>query len=140
MATVTSYGATEEVTGSCHILEVDDIKVMIDCGMFQGEVEEQNQGPFAFKASEIDYLLVTHAHLDHIGRIPKLIKEGFKGKIYATDATKDLAYIILRDSAKIMNEDFATKYKKAARKAIEKNCYRHCMDRWMFKQLLTCNG
>ena len=120
MATVTSYGATEEVTGSCHVLEVDGRRVMIDCGMFQGEVEEQNQGPFAFKASEIDCLLVTHAHLDHVGRIPKLVKEGFDGKIYATDATKDLAYIILLDSAKIMNEDFATKYKKAARKAIEK--------------------
>jgi len=119
MATVTSYGATEEVTGSCHVLEVDGIKVMIDCGMFQGEEEEQNQGLFAFKASEIDYLLVTHAHLDHIGRIPKLVKEGFTGKIYATSATKDLAYIILLDSAKIMNEDFATRYKKAARKAIE---------------------
>ena len=120
MATVTSYGATEEVTGSCHILEIDGIKIMIDCGMFQGDLEEQNQGSFSFKASEVDYLLVTHAHLDHVGRIPKLVKEGFSGKIYAMDATKDLAYIILLDSAKIMNEDFATKYKKAARKAIEK--------------------
>ena len=120
MATVTSYGATQEVTGSCHILEVDGIKVMIDCGMFQGKEEDQNQGLFAFKASEIDYLLVTHAHLDHVGRVPKLVKEGFSGKIYATAATKDLAYIILMDSAKIMNEDFETKYRKAARKAIEK--------------------
>lgn len=120
MATVTSYGATDGVTGSCHILEVDGIRVMIDCGMFQGDEEEKSQGPFAFKASEIDCILVTHAHLDHIGRIPKLVKAGFHGKIYATAASKDLAYIILRDSAKIMNEDFATKYKKAARKAIEK--------------------
>ena len=120
MATVTSYGATDEVTGSCHILEVDGVKVMIDCGMFQGAEEEQNQGPFSFNASEIDHLLVTHAHLDHIGRIPKLVKEGFSGKIYATTASKELAYIILLDSAKIMNEDFETKYKKAARKAIEK--------------------
>lgn len=119
MATVTSYGATQEVTGSCHILEVDGRKIMIDCGMFQGMEEEQNQGPFGFKASEIDCLLVTHAHLDHVGRIPKLVKEGFCGKIYATVATQELAYIILLDSAKIMNEDFATKYKKAARKAIE---------------------
>ncbi|QSZ41616.1 MBL fold metallo-hydrolase [Sulfurimonas aquatica] len=120
MPTVTSYGATQEVTGSCHILEVDGISIMIDCGMFQGEEEDQNQRPFAFDPSKIDYLLVTHAHLDHIGRIPKLVKEGFKGKIYATPATKDLAYIILMDSAKIMNEDFETKYKKAARKATEK--------------------
>lgn len=120
MATVTSYGATGEVTGSCHLLEIDGVKIMIDCGMFQGEEEDQNQTPFPFKASEIDYLLLTHAHLDHIGRVPKLIKEGFEGKIYATAPTKDLAYIILMDSAKIMNEDFETKYKKAARKAIEK--------------------
>lgn len=120
MAKVTSYGATEEVTGSCHILEVEGINIMIDCGMFQGEEEELNQGPFSFDASEIDYLLLTHAHLDHVGRVPKLIKEGFEGKIFSTVATKELASIILTDSAKIMNEDFATKYKKAARKAIEK--------------------
>ena len=120
MATVKSYGATGEVTGSCHVLEVGGVKVMIDCGMFQGEEEDFNQRPFDFNASEIDYLLVTHAHLDHIGRIPKLVKEGFVGPIYATAATQELAYIILLDSAKIMNEDFETKYKKAARKAIEK--------------------
>ena len=120
MATVTSYGATGEVTGSCHVLEVEGVRVMIDCGMFQGEEEDLNQRPFDFNASEIDYLLVTHAHLDHVGRIPKLVKEGFVGKIYATAATQELAYIILLDSAKIMNEDFETKYKKAARKAIER--------------------
>jgi len=119
MAHVTSYGATQEVTGSCHILEVDGIKIMIDCGMFQGEEEQENQRPFAFNASEIDYLLVTHAHLDHTGRIPKLVKEGFSGKIFTTLATKELVYIILMDSAKIMNEDFETKHRKAARKATE---------------------
>lgn len=120
MATVTSYGATGEVTGSCHVLEIEGVRIMIDCGMFQGEEEEKNQRPFAFKPSEIDYLLVTHAHLDHIGRIPKLVKEGFEGKIYATSATQELANIILLDSSKIMNEDFQTKYKKASRKAMEK--------------------
>jgi len=120
MAIVTSYGATQQVTGSCHVFEVNGIKVMIDCGMFQGEEEEQNQGHFPFQATEIDCILITHAHLDHVGRIPKMVKEGFSGKIFSTAATKDLAYIILSDSAKIMNEDFATKYKKAARKAIEK--------------------
>lgn len=117
MATVKSYGATGEVTGSCHILEVEGVRVMVDCGMFQGQEERENENPFAFKASEIDYLLITHAHLDHIGRIPKLVKEGFKGKIYATSATMDLADVILRDSAKIMNEDFETKYKKESRRA-----------------------
>jgi metallo-beta-lactamase family protein len=116
MAVVRSYGATQEVTGSCHLLEIGDKKIMIDCGMFQGEEEQLNEKPFGFDAKDIDYLLVTHAHLDHVGRIPKLVKEGFKGKIYATAATMDLAEIILLDSAKIMSEDFQTRYKKALRK------------------------
>jgi len=119
MATVKSYGATKEVTGSCHILTIDDKNIMIDCGMFQGEDEELNDKAFEFDPKSIDYLLVTHAHLDHVGRIPKLVKEGFNGKIYATSATMDLAQIILMDSAKIMKEDFQTRYKKALRKAKE---------------------
>ena len=120
MATVKSYGATKEVTGSCHILKIDDVNIMIDCGMFQGEDENKNAEAFYFDPASIDYLLVTHAHLDHVGRIPKLVKEGFRGKIYATAATMDLAEIILMDSAKIMSEDFQTKYKKAQRKGREK--------------------
>ena len=120
MATIHSYGATKEVTGSCHLLEVDGVKIMIDCGMFQGEDEDKNAEAFYFNPADIDYLLVTHAHLDHVGRIPKLVKEGFKGKIYATSATMDLAEIILLDSAKIMTEDFQTRYKKALRKGKEK--------------------
>lgn len=120
MATVQSYGATQEVTGSCHILEIGTKRVMIDCGMFQGEEESLNERPFAFNPSEIESLFLTHAHLDHIGRVPQLVKEGFKGKIYTTAATKDLAYIILLDSVKIMNEEFNTHYKKALRRAQEK--------------------
>ncbi|QOP44572.1 MBL fold metallo-hydrolase [Sulfurimonas sediminis] len=120
MATVRSYGATKEVTGSCHVLKIGGVKIMIDCGMFQGEDEEKNEEAFYFEPSSIDYLLVTHAHLDHIGRIPKLVKEGFRGKIYATAATMDLAEIILMDSAKIMSEDFQTRYRKALRKGREK--------------------
>ncbi len=116
MAIVKSYGATQEVTGSCHVLELADVKIMIDCGMFQGEDEQKNEADFGFDASSIDYLLLTHAHLDHVGRVPKLVKEGFKGKIFATSATMDLAEIILLDSSKIMNEDFETRYKKALRK------------------------
>jgi len=119
MATVHSYGATKEVTGSCHLFEVGGVKIMIDCGMFQGEDEEKNSEAFYFDPKDVDYLLVTHAHLDHTGRIPKLVKEGFKGKIYATAATMDLAQIILMDSAKIMNEDFETRFKKAQRQGKE---------------------
>jgi len=120
MAIVRSYGATKEVTGSCHIFEVGGVKIMIDCGMFQGRDEDKNEEAFYFDPTSIDYLLVTHAHLDHVGRIPKLVKEGFKGKIYATAATMDLAQIILMDSAKIMTEDFQTRYRKALRKGREK--------------------
>ncbi len=119
MINIKSYGATQEVTGSCHIVEIDDKKIMIDCGMFQGEDEEKNTQKFGFNPIDIDYILITHAHLDHIGRIPKMVKEGFGGKIYATTPTMELAYIILMDSAKIMNEDFNTKRKKAVRKAKE---------------------
>ncbi|BAF73122.1 MBL fold metallo-hydrolase RNA specificity domain-containing protein [Sulfurovum sp. NBC37-1] len=120
MATVVSYGAAEVVTGSCHLFTIDGgPQILVDCGMFQGQEEERNYGPFDFNPSEVDYLLVTHAHLDHVGRIPKLVKEGFTGKIYATHATHDLAEIILLDSAKIMKEDFNTKYKKAQRQGKE---------------------
>ncbi|GIT97819.1 MBL fold metallo-hydrolase RNA specificity domain-containing protein [Sulfurovum sp. TSL1] len=120
MATVTSHGAAKVVTGSCHLLAIEHgPRILIDCGMFQGPEEERNYCNFGFEPSEIDYLLITHAHLDHVGRIPKLVKEGFSGVIYATEATRDIAEIILLDSAKIMKEDFETNYRKAQRKGKE---------------------
>ena len=120
MATVISYGAAEVVTGSCHLMELDNGKrIMVDCGMFQGREEHRNYGPFDFDASEVDYLLVTHAHLDHVGRIPKLVKEGFDGTLVATEATLALAEVVLLDSAKIMKEDYLTRYKKAQRRGTE---------------------
>ncbi len=120
MATVISYGAAEVVTGSCHLLELDSgTRILVDCGMFQGREEDRNFGPFDFDADSIDYLLVTHAHLDHVGRIPKLVKEGFHGTIVATDATFALAEVVLLDSAKIMKEDYLTYYKKAQRRGTE---------------------
>ena len=120
MATVISYGAAEVVTGSCHLMELDNGKsIMVDCGMFQGREEHRNYGPFDFDAAEVDYLLVTHAHLDHVGRIPKLVKEGFNGTLVATEATLALAEVVLLDSAKIMKEDYLTRYKKAQRRGTE---------------------
>jgi metallo-beta-lactamase family protein len=120
MATVTSHGAAKVVTGSCHLLAIEHGPcILIDCGMFQGPEEDRNYSAFGFNPSEIDYLFITHAHLDHIGRIPKLVKEGFKGVIYATEATRDIAEIILLDSAKIMKEDFETNYRKAQRRGKE---------------------
>ncbi len=121
MATVISYGAAEVVTGSCHLLELDSgERILIDCGMFQGREERRNYGAFGFDAESVDYLLVTHAHLDHVGRIPKLVKEGFKGTVAMTDATRDLATVIMLDSAKIMKEDYLTRYKKEQRRGREK--------------------
>jgi metallo-beta-lactamase family protein len=121
MATVISYGAAEVVTGSCHLLELENGKqILIDCGMFQGGEEERNYDAFAFAPSEIDFVLLTHAHLDHCGRIPKLVKEGFEKTIVATRATFELAEVIMLDSAKIMNEDYETRFKKALRRGSER--------------------
>lgn len=100
-------GADHEVTGSCHLLQTVDKNILVDCGMFQGGNfnEGKNYDNFLFNPSEIDVLLVTHAHLDHIGRIPKLVKEGFKGKIFMTEATVELAILIWEDAYGIMVEN-----------------------------------
>ncbi len=115
-----SYGAAEVVTGSCHFIKFDDgTKVLVDCGMFQGLDEWKNYEPLGFDAREIDYLLLTHAHLDHVGRVPLLYKEGFRGKIVATQPTFDLAKIVLLDTAHVMQEEFDTLFRKAQRRGEE---------------------
>lgn len=108
MLKLTSYGAADGVTGSCHLLDIaDTTRVLLDCGVFQGRRSERdrNNPPFPFDPSSIDALLVSHAHLDHIGRIPLLYKEGFRGRILSTRATYDLARISMLDSARIMDSD-----------------------------------
>jgi metallo-beta-lactamase family protein len=110
---LTSYGATQEVTGSCHLLNVDGFRLLIDCGLYQGDINNyfKNWEEFGFAAKNVDAVILTHAHLDHCGRLPKLIKEGFKGKIYTTPPTADLVAIVLADNLKIMAEKIAhTKY------------------------------
>jgi len=104
MAFYSSHGAAGEVTGSCHLLEVGHIQILIDCGLFQGQEEAFNYDEFDFDPKEINYLIVTHAHLDHIGRIPLLVKRGFKGQIISTKATYDLAKQMLKNAAGILKE------------------------------------
>lgn len=121
MAFVQSFGAVKVVTGSCHLLTLDDgKKILIDCGMFQGEYEERNANPFGFKPEEIDYVILTHAHLDHVGRTPILFQNGFRGEIITTRPTYELASVILLDSAHLMKEDYYHRFKKAQRCGEEK--------------------
>lgn len=101
------YGGVETVTGSNFILEGNEEQIMIDCGLIQKErtCDLANFQPFPYEASKINFVFITHAHLDHIGRLPKLLKEGFSGKIFSTPPTKDLAYEILKDSLKVIEEN-----------------------------------
>ena len=112
---ITPCGAAKTVTGSCHLLEAEGLKVLVDCGMFQGEDEEKNYDPFPFDPKEIDYLILTHAHIDHCGRIPLLVREGFRGKILCTRPTAQIARIMLLDAAKVMNETYKSRLRKAER-------------------------
>lgn len=115
---ISFHGAAEGVTGSCHLLHVAGKKVLIDCGLFQGnrEVEEENTKPFGFDPSSIDYLLLTHAHLDHCGRIPLFVKQGFRGEIITTSATLELARVIMLDSAYLNEEDARRRNRKLRRR------------------------
>jgi metallo-beta-lactamase family protein len=102
MDSIKFIGATRTVTGSCYLLKVNGYKILIDCGMYQGmDVEYQNYLDFPFDPKEINFVVLTHAHLDHCGLIPKLFREGFQGKVYLTFQTAELAKIILSDSAKL---------------------------------------
>lgn len=111
------HGANRTVTGSCHMIECAGKRVLIDCGLFQGgrEVEEDNAAPFGFDASSIDFVLLTHAHLDHCGRLPLLVKNGFKGEIIATAATRELARIVLMDAAHLAEENAARRLRRKQR-------------------------
>ena len=98
------FGADQCVTGSCHCLEVNGKKILIDCGLQQGR-DEINNRELPFAPNTIDYVLITHAHIDHSGRVPMLVKQGFSGEIWTTRLTKDLLEIMLADSAHIQESD-----------------------------------
>ena len=108
-------GAAESVTGSRHLIQFNHSKVLVDCGLYQERsLQNRNWEDFGVEPAEIDAVLLTHAHLDHCGLLPKLVKEGFKGKVYCTPATAEIAKIVLLDSAKIQVED--AEYKKKRHK------------------------
>ena len=118
---LTFFGAAHAVTGSCHCLEVNGRKILIDCGLQQGR-DEHDDNALDFAPSYIDYVIVTHAHIDHSGRIPLLVKEGFHGQIYTTRLTGELMSIMLRDSAHIQESDAQwqnQKGKRAGRAEVE---------------------
>ncbi len=121
---ISFLGAAEMVTGSCFMFEVDNVKLLVDCGMFQGgsDATELNLKGFEFNPADIDFLLLTHAHIDHSGRIPQLVKHGFKGKIISTAATSELCSIMLPDSAYIQEmeaEWLSKKRVRAGKHAVE---------------------
>ncbi len=105
--TIQFFGAASTVTGSKYLLELSGEKILIDCGLFQGlkELRLLNWQPLPFDASSLDAIILTHGHLDHVGYLPLLVKQGFKGKIHATGPTIEIAKLILMDSAKIQEED-----------------------------------
>lgn len=105
------FGAAKNVTGSCYYIEANGVRLLVDCGLYQErDLKTRNWAEFPVPASSIDAVLLTHAHLDHCGRLPKLVKEGFRGAVYATPATAEIADIIMQDSAHIQEEDI--KHKK----------------------------
>ncbi|MHC5061071.1 MAG: MBL fold metallo-hydrolase [Planctomycetota bacterium] len=115
-AKLSFLGAARNVTGSCFLLEADNSKLLVDCGFYQErQFRDRNFKPFAVDPATIDAVLLTHAHLDHCGLLPKLAKEGFNGPVYCTDATSEIAKIVLADSAHIQEEDAAYKRKRHKR-------------------------
>src|SRR5579871_3939782 len=101
------HGADRDVTGSCHLVECAGKRILIDCGLYQGsrELDQENAGPFGFDAASVDYVLLTHAHLDHCGRLPLLAKRGFRGEIITTSASRELARLVMLDAAYLLEEE-----------------------------------
>jgi metallo-beta-lactamase family protein len=117
------HGADRGVTGSCHMFECLGRRILVDCGMFQGsrELAEENADSFGFEPSSIDYVLLTHAHLDHCGRLPLLAKRGFRGEVITTSATRELARLVLLDAAHLQEEEASRKAYHSRRRGEERS-------------------
>ncbi len=115
---ITFCGAAGTVTGSCHLIEVGGLRLLLDCGFFQGthEQDTNNRAPFPFDAKSIDTVLLSHAHLDHAGLLPRLAQEGFSGRIMCTRPTAEIARLMLADSAHLQAEEAAYRTRKARRR------------------------
>ncbi|MGC9529217.1 MAG: MBL fold metallo-hydrolase RNA specificity domain-containing protein [Candidatus Bipolaricaulaceae bacterium] len=112
---ISFWGAAKTVTGSCHLVEAGKARVLLDCGLFQGHDEGRNRQPFAFNPKEIDFVVLTHAHLDHCGQLPRLAREGFRGEVVCTPPTADLTRLILLDAAHLQEEEAERAARKASR-------------------------
>jgi metallo-beta-lactamase family protein len=112
------HGADRGVTGSCHMLECGGRRILVDCGLYQGsrELDEENAEPFGFEPADVDVVLLTHAHLDHCGRLPLLVKRGFHGEIITTAASRELARLVMLDAAHLQEEEVRYRGRKAARR------------------------
>jgi metallo-beta-lactamase family protein len=117
MTNLTFFGATGQVTGSCYLLENNNFRLLLDCGLFQGskDTEAQNTADFPFDPSSVDAVVLSHAHLDHCGRLPKLVKDGFKGKVFLTEASFSLLELMLRDAVHIQLRDTEWENKRRQR-------------------------
>lgn len=117
MTTLTFLGAAKEVTGSCHLLETSSAHILLDCGMHQGgrQAEKRNEEPFKFNAHKIDAVVLSHGHLDHSGLLPKLVRDGFRGPIYTTEATRHLLAIMLKDAVNLYLRDIDNDNKRLRR-------------------------
>jgi len=117
---ITFHGAVREVTGSCHLVKVGNYQILLDCGLIQGRARDEvrNREPFPFEPQGIDAVVLSHAHIDHSGRIPLLVKAGFRGPIYTQRASRDLCRIMLRDAAFLNEKDAEWANRKRERKGL----------------------
>ena len=117
MAKLTFYGATEGVTGSMYLLEAEHATVLLECGLVQGSHEEEktNEEPFPFNISKLNAVVLSHAHLDHSGRLPKLVAEGYAGPLFMTYSTSELLEILLKDAASLQKRDAEWENKRRRR-------------------------